>query len=314
MIDNRLLSSLTHNFGTEIMQALHDPEVVEIMLNPDGRVWVEKIAQEMKVITEMSPDKSRIILSLVASALDSIVTPEKPIIEGELPLDGSRFEGLIPPVVSAPSFTIRKKATRIFTLSDYVDMGIIPAELIPIIRDAISTRQNILVVGGTGSGKTTLVNALIHELSILCPDHRLLILEDTMELQSQSPNTVFLRTSDCVDMCRLVKVCMRYRPTRILIGEVRDGAALDLLKSWNTGHQGGIATIHANSASEGLSRLEDLIAEATLAPKQNLICKSVNLVIHIERSPEGRKISEIIRINGFNAATNNYQTEVIYHD
>jgi len=184
---------------------------------------------------------------------------------------------------------------------------------VPVLHDALKGRANILVVGGTGSGKTTLVNALIRALAGICPLDRLLILEDTMELQSKSENTVFFRTSDHVDMRRLVKVTMRYRPTRIIIGEVRDGAALDLLKAWNTGHPGGIATVHANSAAEGLDRLEELIAEATPAPKQKLIGKSVGLVIFIKRVPAGRRISEVLRIHGYDAITHTYQTEVVYH-
>ena len=312
-IDNRLLASLEHNLGPVIMSALRDPDVVEIMLNPDGKIWIEKLGNEMEAAAEMATEKARLVLSLVASGLDTVITPEHPIVEGELPLDGSRFEGLLPPVVSAPSFTIRKKASRVFGLEEYVRAGIMDAALIPIFRNALASRINILVVGGTGSGKTTLVNALILALAALCPADRLLILEDTMELHSKSPNSVFFRTSDHVDMRRLVKVTMRYRPTRIIIGEVRDGAALDLLKAWNTGHPGGIATVHANSAAEGLDRLEELIAEATTAPKQKLISKSVGMVVFIERSPGGRRISEVLRVTGYEARNHKYQTEVVYH-
>lgn len=315
MKDERLLTALEHNLGPAINDALLDPDVVEIMLNPDGQIWIEKMGQDMEPVAEMEPEQSRLIISLVASSLQTVVNSENPIVEGELPLDGSRFEGLLPPVVSSPSFTIRKKASRVFSLEDYVAAGILPLfpDLIGVIRQSIIDHKNILVVGGTGSGKTTLVNALILALSEVCPADRLLVLEDTMELQSRSPNTVFFRTSDFVTMQRLVKVTMRYRPTRIIVGEVRDGAALDLLKAWNTGHPGGVATIHANSAAEGLDRLEELVAEATTAPKQKLIGKAVDLVIFIERAPGGRRISQILEVNGYDAATNHYQTEVLYH-
>ena len=311
--DARLLAALEHNMGPVVMGALRDPEVVEIMLNPDGRLWVEKLGQDMQPAGDMDQSQSRLIISLVASGLETVVTTENPIVEGELPLDGSRFEGLMPPVVSSPSFTIRKRACQVFSLADYVTAGIMSQGCIPIIQAAIVNHKNILVVGGTGSGKTTLVNALILQLSELCPMDRLLILEDTMELQSKSPNTVFFRTSDFVSMQRLVKVTMRYRPTRIIVGEVRDGAALDLLKAWNTGHPGGIATVHANSAAEGLDRLEELVAEATSAAKQKLISKAVGLSIFIERAPGGRRISEILEVTGHEAKTNHYTTEVIYH-
>ncbi len=311
--DARLLASLEHNFGPVVMGALRDPEVVEIMLNPDGQIWIEKLGQDMHPAGVMDQSQSRLIISLVASGLETVVTVANPIVEGELPLDGSRFEGLMPPVVSSPSFTIRKKASRVFSLADYVTAGILPQECVPVIRDAIVNKLNILVVGGTGSGKTTLVNALIQQLYELCPDDRLLIMEDTMELQSKSPNTVFLRTSDFVDMLRLLKVAMRYRPDRLIVGEVRDGAALALLKAWNTGHPGGIATVHANSAAEGLDRLEELVAEATMAPKQKLIGKAVGLSIFIERAPGGRRVSEILAIKGYEAKNNHYKTEVMYH-
>ncbi|MDR3631446.1 MAG: P-type conjugative transfer ATPase TrbB [Desulfocapsaceae bacterium] len=311
--DKRLLASLEHNMGPVIMTALRDPDVVEIMLNPDGRVWIEKLGQDMQPAGVMDQSQSRLIISLVASGLETVVTTENPIVEGELPLDGSRFEGLMPPVVSSPSFTIRKKASRVFSLADYVNAGILPQECVPVLQAAIMKHKNILVVGGTGSGKTTLVNALILQLSELCPEDRLLILEDTMELQSKSQNTVFFRTSDFVNMQRLVKVTMRYRPTRIIVGEVRDGAALDLLKAWNTGHPGGIATVHANSAAEGLDRLEELVAEATSAAKQKLIGKAVGLSIFIERAPGGRRISEILEIKGYEPNNNQYKKEVIYH-
>jgi type IV secretion system protein VirB11 len=311
--DNRLLANLEHNLGPVVMSALQDPDVVEIMLNPDGKLWIEKLGQEMRLASTIEPSQGRLIISLIASGLETVVTAENPIVEGELPLDGSRFEGLLPPVVSGPSFTIRKKASKVFTLENYIEAGILSPDQASSIRQAIQNRLNILVVGGTGSGKTTLVNACIHALAELCPNDRLLVLEDTMEIQSESPNTVFFHTSDHVDMRRLVKVTMRYRPTRIIVGEVRDGAALDLLKAWNTGHPGGIATVHANSAAEGLDRLEELIAEATPAPKQKLIGKSVGLVIFIERTPGSRRITEILKVTGYDAGIHQYHTEVVCH-
>jgi type IV secretion system protein VirB11 len=260
----------------------------------------------------MGAAQGRLVISLVASALDTVVTARSPIVEGELPLDGSRFEGAIPPVCSAPTFSIRKKASRIFSLNRYVEQGIMPAQVPDLLIDALTNRKNILVTGGTGSGKTTLVNALIRALSDHCPDDRLVILEDTMELQSKSPNTQFFRTSDEVDMTRLLRVTMRMRPDRILIGEVRDGAALALLKSWNTGHPGGIATVHANSAEEGLYRLEELIAEATPAVKHRLIGQAVNLIVHIERAPGGRRIAEVLRVKNYDNPSQHYRTESLY--
>jgi type IV secretion system protein VirB11 len=221
---DRLQAALQHNLGSVVMTALRDPEVVEIMLNPDQNLWVERLGEDMEHLGTLTPAQSNLIISLVSSALNTTATVERPIVEGELPLPpedggGSRFEGLIPPIVAAPSFSIRKKASRVFTLSEYVNNGVMSSEAHDALLHAVNKRWTILVVGGTGSGKTTLVNAVIHSFSEQCPGDRLVVIEDTSELQSKSENTVFLRTSDFVTMQRLVMVSMRYRPTRILIGE-----------------------------------------------------------------------------------------------
>lgn len=306
---NRLQASLTHNLGPTIMAALHDPDVIEIMVNPDQTLWIEKLGQDMALCGSLAPAQSRLIISLVASALETTVTTDRPIVEGELPLDGSRFEGLMPPIVAGPSFTIRKRASRAFTLSDYVDSGILLPAASNLLSKAIETRHNILVVGGTGSGKTTFVNAIIDGISRYCPTDRLIVIEDTAELQSASENTVFMRSSDGVPIQRLVKVSMRYRPTRILVGEVRDGSALDLLKAWNTGHPGGVATVHAGSAAAGLLRLEQLIAEATPVPMPALIAEAVDMICFIERAPGGRRVSDIVTVKGFDPITRSYDLE-----
>jgi len=311
-MNRRLLASLEHNLGPLILGALRDPDVVEILLNSDGKLWVERLGQPLEEMGRMEAAQGRLVISLVASGLDTEVTARNPIVEGELPLDGSRFEGALPPVCAAPSFAIRKKASRVFGLSNYVQSGILPESLIPVLHQALANRVNILVVGGTGSGKTTLVNALIRALSELCPGDRLIILEDTIELQSLSMNTQFFRTSDEVDMTRLLRMTMRLRPDRILIGEVRDGAALALLKAWNTGHPGGIATVHANSATEGLYRLEELVAEATPAPKMKLIGNAVDMVLFIERALGGRRLAEVLRVHSFDPKEQKYSTETIY--
>lgn len=310
--NKRLLANLEYNLGTVIMHALRDPEVVEIILNSDGKIWIERLGKKMEVAGHMEPAQGKLVISLIASSLETIVTAANPIVEGELPIDGSRFEGSLPPVCSAPSFAIRKKAIRVYGLENYAEQGIMPEWLLPELKETLANHQNILIVGGTGSGKTTFVNALIRSLSEICPDDRLVILEDTRELQSLSENTQFYRTSDDVDMTRLLRMTMRIRPDRILIGEVRDGAALALLKAWNTGHPGGIATVHANGAEEGLFRLEELIAEATQAPKQQLIGNAVDKVIFIERAPGGRCISEVLNVSGYDVKNMCYKTEHVY--
>ena len=310
----RLIAQLKHNLGPVIMQALNDPEVVEVMLNPDSTLWVERMGQPMQQAGCICPNQARVVLSVMASFLDTVVTIENPIVEGELPIDGSRFEGLLPPVVAGPSFTIRKKASKIFTLEQYVESEVMAPVVKEMLLDAISNCKNILVVGGTGSGKTTLVNGIIDGISELCPEDRLVIIEDTSELQSRSENTVFLRTSPYVTIQHLVRVTMRLRPDRILVGEVRGGEALDLLKSWNTGHPGGVATVHANSAAGGLIRLEQLIAEASMSPMQTLIGEAVNLVLYIERAPgKGRIVKELLQVNGFDPKNLAYSLEALYN-
>ena len=166
-------------------------------------------------------------------------------------------------------------------------------------------------MGGTSSGKTTFVNAVIRELDELCPDDRLLILEDTRELQSSAPNVVFFQTTEKVGMRELAATCMRYRPTRILVGEVRDGAALELLKLWNTGHPGGIGTFHADGTEEALSRLEELVEEAGVGCKSALIGRAVDLVVFMARTSDNtRRLQSIVRVHGY--ANGRYETETVY--
>ena len=314
--DPRLLEGLRHSCGPLFMDALENPDVIEIMLNPDGSLWIEKYGQDHDRIGAIPVAQGRLILSQVASGLNLTVNERSPIVEGEFPLDGSRFEGTFPPIVGpGPSFSLRKKASRVFTLEEYRLSGSIMPEAVTIIEDAVRQRQNIVVVGGTSSGKTTFVNAVIDAVYRLTPSHRLIILEDTAELQSKSPNTVFLRTSVLaeIDMRKLAKVSMRYAPKRILVGEVRDSAALEMLKLWNTGHPGGISTFHADSAEEALERLEELVEEAGFGPKQKLIGRAVDLAVYMEKTSDNRRqISSIIKVNKFNHKEAFYETETLY--
>lgn len=296
----RIEEKLRRELGPVIGALLNDPAVIEIMLNPDGTLWVERFGASMEPVGHLGAAAALSLMGTVASTLDTSITALNPILECELPLDKSRFEALIPPVVSAPAFTIRKKALRVFTLDDYVSSRIMTPAQCAAIRAAVASRLNILVVGGTGSGKTTLTNAIIHEMSQACPNDRLTIIEDTGELQCAARNVVTLRAVDHVDMTRLLKATMRLRPDRIVVGEVRDGAALALLKAWNTGHPGGAATVHANSARAGLVRLEQLVAEASQAPMQSLIAEAIDLIVAIAKAPRaGRRISEIVTVEGY---------------
>ena len=316
MTDVRLADSLAFNCGPIIMDAVRDPDVLEIMLNPDGKIWIEKYGKDQECVGELPIAQSKVLLSLVASALDLVVDAQNPVVEGSFPLDGSRFEGTFPPIVGpGASFSMRKKASKIITLQEYLASGAITEEVIPILDAAILGRKNIVVVGGTSSGKTTFCNGVIHRLDELCPGDRLLILEDTAELQSSAKNAVFFLTSDLakIGMRQLTKVCMRYAPKRILVGEVRDSAALELLKLWNTGHPGGIGTFHADSAFEALERLEELVEEAGVGPKQKLIGRAVDLIIYMTKTPQNTRIvSEILQVNRFDIKEQRYDCKIVY--
>lgn len=303
----RLIRKLQDAFGESLCGALDDPCVIEIMANPDGRVFIESLGVGIVPAGEMLGAAAEIIIGTVAHVLECEVDADHPIISGELPIGGHRFEGLLPPVVSAPSFTIRRRASRLIPLDEYVGKNIMTAAQASLVRNAVRSRLNIVVSGGTGSGKTTLANAIIAEIVEHAPDDRLVILEDTAEIQCSASNTVALHTSDGVDMARLLKSTMRLRPDRIIVGEVRDGAALTLLKAWNTGHPGGLCTIHSNTAKSALRRLEQLTAEVSQQPMPSVIGDAVDVIVSIERTPKGRRVSEILHVSGF--SDGHYQTK-----
>lgn len=303
----RLVRKLQDALGDQLCVALDDASVVEIMLNPDGRLFIERLGHGLAPAGAMSSAAAEVVIGSVAHALQSEADDERPIISGELPIGGHRFEGLLPPVVSSPAFTIRRRASRLIPLNDYVTSKVMTEAQASAIRSAIDARMNIVISGGTGSGKTTLANAIIAEIVSAAPDDRMVILEDTAEIQCAAENAVSLHTSDTVDMARLLKSTMRLRPDRIIVGEVRDGAALTLLKAWNTGHPGGVTTIHSNTAMSALRRLEQLTAEASQQPMQEVIGEAVDLVVSIERTGKGRRVREVIHIEGYR--NNHYQTE-----
>lgn len=295
----RQIESLRRTLGDDILGFLADPAIIEIMLNQDGKIWVDVLGGDMEPRSAMDPVRAKMVIETVASMLDTSITRENPIISGELPLDGSRFEAQIPPIVEAPTFTIRKKALLVFTLDDYVNKGIMTARQRDVLIEAVRERKNILVSGGTGTGKTTLANAILHAVSEETPEHRIVVIEDTRELQCAAPNAVFFRTSDEIDMTRLLKSTMRMRPDRIVVGEVRGPEALALLKAWNTGHPGGVGTVHANDARAALIRIGMLIQEANVPPNPELIAEAVNIVVSIKRTATGRIVDEVLAVKGF---------------
>ncbi|MCV4039517.1 P-type conjugative transfer ATPase TrbB [Pseudomonas aeruginosa] len=304
----RQRKKLERDSGALIVDALNDPKTVELMCNGDGKLWLERLGEPMRQIGQLKPAQAESIIKTVAGYHGKEVTRQKPLLEGEWPLDGSRFAGQLPPVVRGATFAIRKKAIAIFTLDEYVKAGIMSDAQCAAIKNAIREHRNILVIGGTGSGKTTLVNAVINEMVSEFPAERVFIIEDTGEIQCAASNFVQYHTTIEVTMTMLLKTTLRMRPDRILVGEVRGEEALDLLDAWNTGHPGGAATLHANSAAEGLTRLKSLVSRNKSAPAEiePLIGEAVHVVVSIARTPEGRRIQEILEVSGY--ADGRYQT------
>jgi type IV secretion system protein VirB11 len=288
--------------GPAIASWLEDPAVVEVMLNPDGRFWIDRLTEGLVDTGErLSAADGERIVRLVAHHVGAEVHPASPRVSAELPETGERFEGLIPPVVSAPTFAIRKPAVAIFTLRDYVAAGIMTIEQAEYLRNAIAQRRNVLVAGGTSTGKTTLVNALLAEVANT--SDRVVLIEDTRELQCKAPNLVALRTKDGVaSLSDLVRSSLRLRPDRIPVGEVRGAEALDLLKAWGTGHPGGIGTIHAGSALGALRRLEQLVQEAVVTVPRALIAETINLIAVLAGRGAARRLVELAVVEGLGPA------------
>jgi type IV secretion system protein VirB11 len=284
--------------GPAIARFLEDESIVEVMLNPDGRLWIDRLSSGLMDTGESlsAPDGERIV-RLVAHHVGAEVHAGAPRVSAELPETGERFEGLLPPVVAAPAFAIRKPAIAVFSLDDYVAAGIMTPEQAVALRQAVSSRKNILVAGGTSTGKTTLTNALLAEIAKT--SDRVVLIEDTRELQCKAPNVVALRTRDgVVSLSDLVRSSLRLRPDRIPIGEVRGAEALDLLKAWGTGHPGGIGTIHAGSALGALRRLEQLIQEAVITVPRALIAETVNVIAVLTGRGTDRRLSELAEVAG----------------
>lgn len=294
--------------GADIAAAMRDNLVVEIMVNPDGALRLDRLGEgRIDTGVRLEPDQAERIIRLVASHARAETTAEHPIISAELPPHiegraGERFEGVLPPVATAPCFSIRKPAQRLYRLDDYVADGLMTEKAAGTLRAAVARRFNILVAGGTSSGKTTLANALLAEMAGV--DSRVILIEDTRELQCPLPDTVALRTrTPHVTMTALVRSTMRLRPDRIVVGEVRGPEALDMLKAWNTGHPGGIATVHANSASAALHRIEQLVQEAVVTVPRQLIAEAIDLVVFISGRGVERRISTVARLAGLDPDT-----------
>ena len=295
---DRRRTMLRTAMGPAIASALADEKVIEVMVNPDGRLWLDRHGDgRTDTGKRLGAAEVERIIRLVASHVGQECHGGQPIVSAELPESGERFEGLLPPVAPAPCFAIRKPARVLYELSDYVAARIMTPLQAKALAEAVAAARNILVVGGTSSGKTTLVNALLAEVAE--SGDRVILIEDTRELHCAAEDHVSLRTRPGVaSLADLVRSTLRLRPDRIIVGEVRGAEALDMLKAWNTGHPGGIATIHANSAHAGLYRLEQLIQEAVITVPRRLIAEAIDVVVFIKGRGAARRVQTIATLEG----------------
>ena len=304
---DRRIRMLRTAMGPLIAAALEDPDVVEVMLNPDGALWIDRLSSGRTPTGEsLSAADGERIIRLVAAHVGTEVHRGQPLLTAELPETGERFEGILPPAAPGPAFALRKRAIGVIGLADYVSDGILSAEQAEFLCHAVRERQNVLIAGGTSTGKTTLANALLAEIA--ATNDRVLVLEDTVELQCAARDHVPLRTrAGVVSMTELVRATMRLRPDRVIVGEVRGGEALDLIKVWGTGHPGGVATLHASSAHGALLRLEQLILEVAMTPPRALIAEAVNVIVFIAGRGRARQVQTVARVTGFDG--NGYQLD-----
>ncbi len=315
---DRRRAMLRTAMGPVIAAALADPAVIEVMVNPDGSLRLDRLGEgRIDTGKRLEPAEVERIIRLVASHVRVEVHAGNPVVSAELPprddgISGERFEGLLPPVSTAPCFAIRKPAAKVYTLDDYVADRIVMPVQADALRKAVRDRRNLLIAGGTSSGKTTLANALLAEVAGL--DERVILIEDTRELQCAAPDCVALRTRPgAVSLADLVRSTLRLRPDRIIVGEVRGAEALDMLKAWNTGHPGGIATVHANSARSALYRLEQLVQETVVTVPRRLIAEAIDLVVFIQGRGIGRRVETIAEVTGLDADGDYAVTDLASH-
>lgn len=307
--------------GPEIAGLLQRDDIMEIYINDDGLLRYKSLTEgKRKTGVYFDPYKVRAIIELITGQARKVVNEDIPSISTEIVGYGCRFQGELPPIVRNPQFNIRKKATKIFTFNDYVSDGALDPFHRDYLEKAIKARKNILVVGGTGTGKTTFLNAVLEAIARISPDHRIISLEDLPELQCPADDYSPMFTMQDAgaggvkyNMTRLLADCMRRSPDRIVIGEVRDGAAYTMLKAWNTGHPGGACTVHANDAVSGLARIKSLSQEDPDASNdlKELIGQAIDVVLSIVHATlanglEGRKIDKVIEVERYDSVLDKY--------
>lgn len=303
---DRVAAALARYLGPGVTQGFADDDVTEIYVNPqDGTVRCDtRSGGKIATGQRLPAHRVEMFLNAVAASTGATLTREHPRLQAELPtaiFGGSRLQGFVAPLTAGPSFTIRKPPTTVYSLDDYVDAGILSRDQRALLADAVDSHRNILVVGGTNSGKTTLVNAVLKEITDRFPQERIVILEDTVELQCSAPDHLALRTGPQVSLAELVRSTLRTSPDRIVVGEVRGPEALDLLDAWATGHPGGVATVHASSPEGALLRLDRLAQRANVPPQAALIAEAIDLIALIQGGNSGRRVTDLVHVTGLDA-------------
>ena len=304
------------NYALQKMYKIHEyllnDDVTEIMLNADGYIRIEDKTRKYMTDIHFNDDEAMLIIRAVTSENQKEMSRDKNSIISGILATGDRFEGISGQESKNKTiFCIRKKARKIYTLDEYVKSQIITIEEKKYIIEKILERKNILIIGGTGSGKTTFINACLNEF--IKSETRFIILEDTDEIQCSAPDRVKLESSEKTPMSRLMQSTLRLRPDVIIVGEMRSGEeVLSLLEAWNTGHNGGLSTVHANDCMGGIYRLQQLLQNHNKIEPQDsalFIANSVDILINIQRENGKREITEIAEIQGYDYETNKFKLQ-----
>ncbi len=307
-------------FLRPIQHLILDPDISEIMVNGPERVFIEKAGYLQAVPgVKLTPESLMVAVKNIARRLGDDISEAKPILDSRLP-DGSRVAAVIPPCsIHGIALTIRKFNSHKFRMKDLIDVGTVTARLAEQLQEYIADRKNVLICGGTSSGKTTLANVLTEFI----PNHeRIVLIEDTAEIQIQKDNVLRFEARreqnglPAVTIRDLLKATLRHRPDRIILGEIRGGEAFDLLQLLNTGHSGTISTVHANSAAQGISRFPTCVLQSGVeipyrAIKAN-IADSLNIIVQIERYTGKRSVAEVLEIRGYESETDQYDLRQVY--
>lgn len=294
----------------DLLPFLKDKDVFEVYVNPDNKIWIDSLGKG-RIFTGKTtpPEKTKGIILSVAALSKQIVSPLRPVLDADIPGNAyfpkCRFEGNLPPVVPSPTLNIRKHPEKIFTLEDYVEQGTLSEVQYEVLIEGIKAKKNIIAAGGTKSGKTTFLNAILQEISKY--NDRVIIIEDTPELQCRAKDCVQMRATAEFTMSDCLRQVLRMTPDRIVVGEVRSGEALALLDAWSTGHGGGCSTVHSNSARDTLIRLENMTARVSRNPQQATIAQAVDYIVYLKNFGVTRKVQEIIEVLGYDTATKSYQ-------